>query len=124
MRCLERNKVTFYFAESTETQAITNNDGYKTGEYKTVYGKVIEVKGRISAAKGAVEHMPYGAMLDYDKTITLDNFAPDISEMCALWIDSVPEVDTDGYTTDRPDYEIVRKAKSLNHIRYEVKRIR
>lgn len=122
MKCLERNKVRFFYSLYQGKEAITDDYGNVTGEYELKYGNPVEWYANISAAKGETQTQQFGENEAYDKVIVMDNEAPPINEYSVLWIDSAPQLDEDGslVTNDQGeivtphDYIVKKVAKSLN----------
>ena len=122
MRCLERNKMRFFYSLYQGKEAITDDDGNITGEYDLKYGNPIEYYANISAAKGETQTQQFGENEAYDKVIVMDNEAPPIDEYSVLWIDSAPQLDEDGSLVTNVqgeivtphDYIVKKVAKSLN----------
>lgn len=122
MRCLERNKMRFFYSLYQGKEAITDDYGNVTGEYELKYGNPIEYYANISAAKGETQTRQFGENESYDKVIVMDNEAPPIDEYSVLWIDSAPQLDEDGSLVTNVqgeivtphDYIVKKVAKSLN----------
>lgn len=122
MKCLERNKVRFFYSLYQGKEAITDDDGNVTGEYELKYGNPVEWYANISAAKGETQTRQFGENESYDKVIVMDNTAPPIDEYSVLWIDSAPQLDEDGSLVTNVqgeivtphDYIVKKVAKSLN----------
>lgn len=122
MKCLERNKVRFFYSLYQGKEAITDDYGNVTGEYALKYGNPVEWYANISAAKGETQTQQFGENEAYDKVIVMDNEAPPIDEYSVLWIDSAPQLDEDGSLVTNVqgeivtphDYIVKKVAKSLN----------
>ena len=122
MKCLERNKVRFFYSLYQGKEAITDDYGNITGEYELKYGNPIEYYANISAAKGETQTQQFGENEAYDKVIVMDKEAPPIDEYSVLWIDSAPQLDEDGSLVTNVqgeivtphDYIVKKVAKSLN----------
>ena len=122
MKCLERNKVRFFYSLYQGKEAITDDYGNVTGEYELKYGNPVEWYANISAAKGETQTQQFGENEAYDKVIVMDNEAPPIDEYSVLWIDSAPQLDEDGSLVTNVqgeivtphDYIVKKVAKSLN----------
>jgi len=52
MRCMDRNKIPFYYALYDTKVEIEDDYGNKTGQYELSYGNPIRCKANISAAMG------------------------------------------------------------------------
>lgn len=115
MRLLNRNLSTVYYATFTVKTDIPDSDGLKTGEKRNSYSDPVEAQMSVSAAKGEAAYGPFGADLDYTKIVITDDMTCPIDEHSVMWI---------GASAQEPhNYEIVRVAKSLNHITYAVKEV-
>lgn len=115
MRTLARNLKTFYYANVTGQTALTDSEGYKTGEYTVAYSTPVEVKGNISAAMGNAYESPFGMLADYDKIIVCDDPNLGITDTSVLWVDAP--------NTDPYDYVVRRIARSLNFISIAIKKV-
>ena len=115
MRCMERNKVTFYYANYIGITPILDEYQNDTGESEISYTEPAAFKANISAATGEIETRQFGESLDYDKVIALDDTAPYLDEYSILWVDTLPEFDKQGKTTTPHDYIVRKVGKSLNH---------
>lgn len=114
MRCLTRNKTTFYYAPYRGEIENTDENGNRTGEYRILYGNPVRVSGNVSAAQGEMQNRQFGESESYDKVIVLDDRNTPIDEYSILWVDTLPHLNDDG-STDTPYDFIVRKvARSLN----------
>lgn len=131
MRCMKRNKQTFYYASYDGRQPMIDEYGNTTGEYVIHRKKPCAFRGNVSAARGETEARQFGENLAYDKVIVLDNTAPPIDEYTVFWIDTVPEVDaegeltrTDGGEIKTPhDYIVKKIARSLNHLSVAISKV-
>ena len=115
MRLLKRNLSSFIFCPFVS--AVRN------GLSMTMtYGEPVTVYGNISPATGRVASEIFGAEVDYDKAIILDDPNLPIDEHSILFIDKGYEIDED---TGVPlyDYVVKRIAKSLNYTAIAVKRV-
>lgn len=123
MRSLERNKKTIYYALYSSKTPVYDDDGNDTGETIAGYSKPVKFKIRVSPSKGETEENVFGKSLDYDKVLyTADKTFP-IDEYSILWIDRMPEINPDGSTNTKHDYEVKRVAKDLNEWLFAIKRV-
>ena len=124
MRCLKRNKVSFYYANIIGSEEVTDENGYKTGETRLIYDKPKELKANISVAQGEVVFQLFGGNESYDKIIVSDDVNIPINEYSVLWIDTVPLFDEISKEVITPNDYIVKKiARSLNSISIAVSRV-
>lgn len=110
MKCLNRNKTRFYYANYVKSVPLFDEYGNETGEGEAVYSEPIEAKMNISPTRGETETMQFGDAFLYDRVIVMELPAPDINEQSILWIDRTPEGGIPH------DYIVKRVAKSLNSV--------
>ena len=131
MRCMQRNKIVFYYALFSERVPIVDEYGNATGEYDVRHGNPVKSSANISAAKGETQTRQFGENVSYDKVIAMDNDAPPIDEYSILWIDTMPElnadgslaVDSEGKVKTPHDYIVKKVAKSMNSVSYAVSKV-
>lgn len=123
MRCMNRNKVRFFYALYEGREAITDEYGNNTGEYIIKYSNPLEFYANISAAMGETQSRQFGESVSYDKVIVMDSNAPAIDEYSILWIDTMPQLNEDGSTTTPYDYVVKKVAKSLNVMSVAVSKV-
>lgn len=116
MRCMVRNKSTFYYASYIGETEIADEYGNKTGEYEVSYSKPIKTLGNVSAAQGEVQNRQFGESESYDKVIVLGDRNAPIDEHSILWVDTLPHLNDDGSTETPHDYIVKRIARSLNGV--------
>nr|DAZ74877.1 MAG TPA: hypothetical protein [Caudoviricetes sp.] len=124
MRTMLRNKSKFHYALYKDKIPKTDEYGNVTGEYELVYENPVEFAANISAAKGETTTRQFGESEGYDKVIVMDNDAPPIDEYTVLWVDTIPQVDTDGALAKSDtgeiitphDYIVKKVARSLNSV--------
>lgn len=118
MRCVRRNKQTFYYASYLSKSPVTVTDEYgnvlDTGQNKLNYSEPVQMKANISPASGVVAHEYFGSLDGYDKVIILGDPNPPIDEYCILWVDKSPYV-VIGDETHKVshDYVVRRVARNL-----------
>ena len=123
MRCLSKNKQSFYYALYSSKRELQDDDGYFTGEYVLEFGNPKKVRANISAARGEANVRQFGENLSYDKVLVLDDPATLIDEYSILWIDTMPTFNRDG-TTDTPhDYIVKQVARSINSVSIAVAKV-
>lgn len=131
MRCMQRNKIVFYYALFSERVPIVDEYGNATGEYDVRHGNPVKSSANISAAKGETQTRQFGENVSYDKVIAMDNDSPPIDEYSILWIDTMPElnadgslaVDSEGKVETPHDYIVKKVARSLNSVSYAVSKV-
>jgi len=106
MKCLERNKQPFKYANLTGLTKIMK-DGYETGEYTLGYSTPVSCMGNISRETGSDVSDQFGINLNYSKTIVLDDPNFPIEESSVLWIDNL---------SGDYDYIVKRISRSLNSV--------
>lgn len=131
MKCMERNKVPFYYALFSERVPIRDEYGNESGEYDVRHKNPVRCLANISAAKGETQTRQFGENVTYDKVLVMGNDAPAIDEYSILWIDTTPEIATDGGLAVKEDgsiktphdYIVKKVAKSLNSVSYAVSKV-
>lgn len=131
MRCLARNKSTFFYALHNGQIEITDAYGYTTGQYEILYTDPVKMCANISAAQGEIQSRQFGESETYDKVIVLDDPSPPIDEYSILWVDSHPELTSDGHLVlnDRNevktphDYIVKKVARSLNSVSIAISKV-
>ena len=73
MRCMNRNKIRFFYALYEGRKPITDEWGNTTGEYEIKYGNPTEFHANISPAMGETLTRQFGDSVSYDKIIVMDN---------------------------------------------------
>lgn len=99
-----------------------DDDGYETGEQRIVYAPPVEIRASVSSARGTIDTEQFGNGFEYDKVIITDDINCQIDENTALFIDKLPEFDTEGNAVY--DYIVRKVAKSLNNISYAISKVR
>ena len=121
MKTMERNKVPFWYLLYDRKEAVKDEDGNETGDYRVVYKEAVFQRENISAATGSAQAEQFGNFISYDKVIVTDDLCCPIDENTVLFIDKEPEYDEDG--NPLYDYVVKRVAKSLNSISYAVSKV-
>lgn len=116
MRCMVRNKTTFYYASYIGETEIIDEYGNRTGEFSLTYGNPMRVSGNVSAAQGEMQSRQFGESESYDKVIVLDDRNAPIDEHSILWVDTLPHLNADGSTDTPHDYIVRRVARSINGV--------
>ena len=132
MKCMERNKVRFFYALYMGKQEITDEYGNATGQYEVTHSSPVECYGNVSAAKGETQSRQFGENEAYDKVIVMDNEAPGIDEYSVLWVDTLPELDKDGHLAVNDegevitpyDYIVKKVARSLNSVSLAISKVK
>lgn len=144
MRCLERNKRTFWYCLYTGKEAIVDEYGNETSECRPIYSEAVEMEANISPATGMSNTEQFGNLESYDKVIVTDNLSCPIDENTVLFIDKEPEyTEVDSHTVDEGDalyaddevtpvsysvpaydYVVKRVAKSLNVVSIAVSKVK
>lgn len=116
MRDLVRNRRTVWYATYIRDDPIKDESGYNTAETQAVYSDPVKLSVNVSAASGEAAAAAFGAFTDYSRTITTADLKCPLTEGCWLWVDADHE-------NDEHDYEVVKKAKSLNGVLYALREV-
>lgn len=119
---LSENQRDFYYQTCIGEIEEVDEFGYYTGEPKIAYSKPIKASAMISENTSDVIDLPFGRDCQYDKMIS--TIQPlNIDEHARLFIDVVPEIDSNGNTLTKPDYSVVRVAKGLYQNVWAIKKV-
>ncbi len=113
MRDIKRNQQTIWY--SLRNVAVDTDEWGNTVDIKD-YGNPLKMQLSVSANKGSISAQAFGTELNYDREMTTHNMDCPIDEYTRLWLDGRA-------ITDTHNYEVVAVSKSLNCIRYAVKRV-
>ncbi len=114
MKCLERNKMEFYYALFVKSEPGEDEYGNLNGEAVVTYSKPVLIKANISPSNGISQVEQFGKDLKYDKMIVIDDMNCPIDENSVFFIDKKPiTADARNLLFDHIVYKI---AKSLNSI--------
>ena len=123
MKILHRNKVRIFYANYVDKEPVLDKDGYQTGEYKVVYSNPVEVRGNVSSARGEVITRQFGEDESYDRVIVMDDPKVPITLSSVMWIDTMPDILSDGTTETPYDYIVKQVAPSLNSVSIAVSKV-
>lgn len=113
MRDAEKNKVCIFYALRNVAK---DKDEWGNTKDVTTYGEPIKLKISVSANKGEASAQAFGADLRYDREMVIHDMSCPIDEYSRLWLDGRE-------TTETHNYEVAAVSKSLNCIRYAVRRV-
>ncbi len=113
MRDLKRNQQTIWY--SLLDQHASVDEWGNTVDVKE-HGAPVEMNISISANKGEASAQAFGTDLQYDREMSTHDMSCPIDEYTHLWLDGRK-------VTDTHNYEVVAVSKSLNCIRYAIRRV-
>ena len=113
MRDLIRNQQTVWY--SLLNVKAEKDEWGNTVDIKE-YGEPMSIKMSVSANKGNISAQAFGTDLNYDREMSTHNMNCPIDEYTRLWLDGRK-------TNETHNYEIVAVSKSLNCIRYAIRRV-
>lgn len=116
------NQTEFYYQKYGEEIEEYDEDGYLTGHTIVGYSKPVKARAMISSNTSDVEMTPFGKDAVYDKMISTVQKLP-IEEHDMLFIDVVPELDEQGNTHTKPDYEVIRVARGIYQNVWAIKKV-
>ena len=136
MRILSRNKKDLWYANPTATTYATDSNGFKTGEKTITYGTATKTRMSIAISSGAnnlgsqgiAEVEPYGIVTGYTHRAVTEDLTCNMGEESRVWLGIEPTriVTIQGIETEVSvphNFEVVRKAVSLNHLIYYLKEV-
>ena len=113
MRDLKRNQQKIYYALLTETK---DKDEWGNTIDVVTYGAPHEMQISISANKGEASAQAFGVELKYDREMSTHDMSCPIDEFTHLWLDG-------RQPTETHNYEVAAVSKSINCIRYAIRRV-
>ena len=113
MRDIKRNQQTVWY--SLQNVTLSEDEWGNKVDVKG-YGDPVKINMSVSANKGSVSAQAFGADLNYDREMSTHNMDCPIDEYTRLWLDGRA-------TTDTHNYVVVAVSKSLNCIRYAIRRV-
>ena len=116
-----RNDKPFYYCLFKDTEPITDEYGNERGENRVLYYDSVLAYANISPASGYAQTEQFGNLDNYDKVIVTHDMNCPIDENSVLFVDKEPEYTVAG--DPMFDYTVRRKAVSLNHIAYAVRKV-
>lgn len=136
MRVLKRNTQKLWyqlydshipvFETDLEGNIITNPitvNPLESGDYTVgLYRRLLGFRANVSAARGEASTDPFGVDTNYDKTLCTCAILP-LDELSVLFVDKAPVYDKSGKLINKPDYKVVKVAKSLNSVLYAIKKM-
>lgn len=132
MRVLERNKKDLWFANPTGWTYATDANGFKTGEKIISYAEPVKARMSMAISSGAnnlgsqgiAEVEPYGITTGYTHRAVTEDLNCPMAEESRVWFGITPTKEVEGQTVNVPhNFEVVRKAQSLNHLIYYLKEV-
>ena len=113
MRDLKRNQQTIWY--SLLNVSAGEDEWGNTNDVKT-HGVPVSMKISVSGNKGEASAQAFGAELNYDREMSTHDMNCPIDEYTHLWID--------GRSTDEThNYVVKAVSKTLNCIRYAIKKV-
>lgn len=113
MRDLKRNRQKIWYSL---LNVHTDRDEWGNTEDVKSYGQPIPMEVSLSGNKGEIAAQGFGADLKYDREMTTHDMTCPIDEYTHLWLDGRK-------TTDTHNYEVAAVSKSLNCIRFAIRRV-
>ena len=112
MRDLKRNRQTIWYSLLNVS---TGEDEWGNTEDIKTYGEPIAMDISLSGDKGEISQQAFGMDLDYDREMSTHDMSCPIDEYTRLWIDR-------DFTLTH-NYVVKAVSKSLNCIRYAIKKV-
>ena len=113
MRDSAKNQTKIWYALR---DVISERDEWGNTNGVTSYSSPKERKMNVSANKGEAAAQAFGADLQYDREMVTHDMSCPIDEYSLLWLDGRS-------ITETHNYEVAAVSKSLNCIRYAIRRV-
>lgn len=118
MRTMKRNKQRLYYALYLGKKKLFDDNGDIVGEAE-IYSVPEKFWANISPNKGESSAEPFGASLNYSRTISTNENLP-LDEHSLIWFETEPIFEeSEG---DTADYNVVAIANSLNSTLYALRK--
>lgn len=118
MRHLRRNQRPLWYALRLSSTAVTDENGYLTGEYELTYSNPQCLRCNISAAVGQEAIQAFGELTDYSRTISVSNTSCPLKEGTRIWFGVKPNEEADNF-----NYVVIRKADSPNSLLFALREV-
>lgn len=144
MHILSRNKQVLYYANPTSYDYAVDDNGLKTGGKKITYQEPVKVRMSMAISSGAnnlgsqgiANVEPYGITTGYTHRAVTEDLNCPMGEESRVWY-GIPitrtvtetrvvngqSVTVETVVTAPHNFEVIRKAKSLNHLIYYLKEV-
>ena len=113
MRDLKRNQQTIWYSLLNVS---AGEDEWGNTEDVKSYGDPISMKISVSGNRGEASEQAFGADLNYDREMSTHDMNCPIDEYTHLWVDGRD-------TTETHNYIVKAVSKTLNCIRYAIKKV-
>lgn len=113
MRDSKKNQTKIFYALRN---VVIAEDAWGNTKGVTTYGDPVKLEISVSANKGEASAQAFGADLQYDREMVTHDMSCPIDEYTHLWLDGRSVEETH-------NYEVAAVSKSLNCIRYAVRRV-
>jgi hypothetical protein len=123
MRCLLKNKRPVYYSLFEGTQLGYDDNGLEYFSPKLIYGDPVKIMVNVSPARGKVDDEQFGLNDRYDKVIVTDDMNIPVDNASRLWVDTVPEINSDGSTDTPHDYVVTKVAKGLYSVSIAITKV-
>ena len=110
--CVKNRRPIWYALRNVST----DKDDWGNTHDVTTYSEPTEMKISISANKGEASAQAFGADLQYDREMITHDMSCPIDEYSRLWLDGRS-------TKETHNYEVAAVSKSLNCVRYAIRRV-
>lgn len=138
MRSAKSNQKTIYYATYRESTPIyeTDDEGnivyieidgqqvpVEIGTSEAGYSNPIKLKACVSAGKGDSDKQPFGIDVQYSKVISTTNMNLPIDVGTRIWVDIAPNLNENGSTDTKHDYEVKSLAKGLHNVLIAIEKV-
>ena len=144
MHILNRNKQDLWYANPTGFSYAEDSNGLKTGEKTISYGTATKVRMSMAISSGAnnlgsqgiADVEPYGIVTGYTHRAVTEDLSCSMGEESRVWYGIEPtheetttqtvngvQTEVKTVVANPHNFEVVRKAKSLNHLIYYLKEV-
>lgn len=120
MRNLERDTQEVFISRYEDIVAQVDDEGRRTGKNVVKRSTPVAFHPSVSIARGEAQGAYFGVNLDYDRVLTIDDPAFEVSEADVLWLDK-PVGDADNPSPH--DYIVKKVARKGSYTVIAVSRV-
>lgn len=117
MLTLARNTSPVYFRLYAGQEDIVDEYGNVTGSPSPKYGELLSAHLSVSPNKGDASLEPFGALTDYDRTMSTADTKCPITEHTILWLDGAD-------TEKAHNYIVKKRARWKNSLVFAIKEVK
>lgn len=109
MRTVKRNKRPVAYAFYEGVTALTDSDGFYTGEYSVSYTTPVKTLMNVSGGRGQADIALFGLTQTFARTATTEDLQTPFNTQTVFWVENDPD-------TEPFDYRVVAVSRTINQV--------